>query len=153
VSVLDTDLVSTAWVETQPTGGGIYLSSAVRSSAAGDYHSRLKLQPNGQVVLNLARTVAGAETALTTQVLVPGVTYTPGLKLSVRVQAVGTGTTTVRARVWVAGTAEPTTWLQSATDSTAALQAAGAVGLTDLVSGTATEAPVVRHDDLTATRL
>jgi PKD repeat protein len=153
VSVQDTDLVSTVWVETQPTGGGVYSSSVVRSTSAGDYRARLKIQPNGQCLLNLSRTAAGAETALTTQVLVPGVTYTPGMKLSVRVQATGSGTTTLRARVWATGTTEPTTWLQSVTDTTAGLQVAGAVGLVDYVSGTATEAPVVRHDDLTATLL
>lgn len=153
VSALDTDLVGTVRVETQPTGGGVYTSAVVRSTAAGDYRARLKIQPNGQAVLNLTRTGGGTETALTAQTVVPGVAYTAGMTLSVRIQATGSGTTTVRARVWVTGTAEPATWQHSATDTTAGLQVAGAVGLVDLVSGTATATPVLRHDDLTATLL
>ena len=57
-------------------------------------------------------------------------------------------------RVWVAGSAEPTTWLRSASDSTAGLQGQGAVGFYTYLSGSATTTPtVVRFDDLEARRL
>ena len=39
------------------------------------------------------------------------------------------------------------------TGSTAGLQEAGAVGLVDYVSGPGTTTPIVRYDDLLATRL
>ena len=51
------------------------------------------------------------------------------MSLSVRVQVTGTAPTVVRARVWRTGQAEPTTWQVSATDATAGLQVAGAVGV------------------------
>jgi hypothetical protein len=57
----------------------------------------------------------------------------------------------VRLKVWPSGTAEPSAWQRTATDSSAGLQAAGAVGLTTYLSGSATNAPVVlRMDDLSA---
>ncbi|MGI8627710.1 MAG: hypothetical protein ACR2J5_14265, partial [Geodermatophilaceae bacterium] len=45
------------------------------------------------------------------------------------------------AKVWPAGTAEPS-WQLSRTDSTAALQGPGAVGIATYVSGSATNGPV-----------
>lgn len=46
-----------------------------------------------------------------------------------RAQAVGTSPTTLRARFWLDGDAEPGTWAFDTTDATAALQEAGLVGL------------------------
>jgi hypothetical protein len=69
----------------------------------------------------------------------------------VRLQVTGTGPTSLRAKVWVAGTTEPAAWAVSATDATAGLQAAGSVGVGDYLSGSATNAPVVvRFDDFQA---
>lgn len=153
VSALDTDVVSTAWTEALPTGGGVYLSSAVRATSAGEYRARVRVQANGAVLINVSKVVAGVETAISTQLTIPGLTYTAGTPLKIRVQAVGTGTATVRAKVWVGTGTEPAAWQVSATDATPELQVAGAVGLIDYVSGSATSAPVVRHDDLTVTRL
>ena len=58
----------------------------------------------------------------------PGAASGAGATLNARVQVTGTGTTTVRAMVWT-GAAEPTAWQMTRTDATAALQAAGGVGL------------------------
>src|SRR5205807_1969924 len=46
-----------------------------------------------------------------------------------RVQFQGANPTTIRARAWLDGTTEPTSWLLNTTDSTAAEQAAGAIGV------------------------
>jgi hypothetical protein len=56
------------------------------------------------------------------------VTYTAGSTLNVRVQVSGTGTTTITGKVWT-GSSEPAAAQLTRTDTTAALQAAGAVGL------------------------
>jgi hypothetical protein len=45
-------------------------------------------------------------------------------------------------KVWRDGTAEPTGWMLSQTDNTAALQKAGAVGVHSYLSGSATNAPI-----------
>jgi hypothetical protein len=79
---------------------------------------------------------------------ITGLTALAGDKLKVRVQVFGTSPTTVRAKVWAAAGTEPANWMLTATDSTAALQAAGTVGLRTYISGTATDIPVTtRWDD------
>jgi PKD repeat protein len=153
VSARDVDLLSTGWTEDIPTGGGVYLSAAVRTSTAGEYRSRLRVQADGKLLLNLSKVVGTTETAITPQLTLPGITYTAGTKVLVRTQAVGSGTTTLRAKVWIAGTTEPTAWTQTVTDTTAELQGPGGVGLVDYVSASSTAAPVIRHDDLVATTL
>jgi hypothetical protein len=72
------------------------------------------------------------------------------MKLQVRMQATGTGTTTLRAKLWRTGTTEPSTWLIAATDTTAALQAAGTTGLQGYLSSSATGTSVIRFDNFTA---
>jgi hypothetical protein len=65
-------------------------------------------------------------------------------------QVSGVGTTDVAVTVWPAGTAEPSTPTVSRTDSTAALQAPGSVGLAGYLSGTATAEEDVRFTGFTA---
>ena len=88
----------------------------------------------------LESVVGGTETALKT-VVVPGVTYTPGMVLNVRLQVTGTSPTTLSSMVWANGTTQPATWQATTTDSTSILQVAGAVGLLAYLSGSATNAP------------
>ena len=63
----------------------------------------------------------------------------------------GTSPTTVRAKIWRTGQAEPTAWLSSVTDSTAGLQVAGAIGLQSSLSSAATSTVVTRFDNFSAT--
>jgi hypothetical protein len=103
---------------------------------------RIKVRVNaGDTTAYLTRVVGGAETVLTT-VPLAGVVVAPGNALSFRIQAIGGGTTTLNAKVWRAGTAEPGAWTTTTTDSTAGLQSAGAVGVYGYLSGAATNAPV-----------
>jgi PKD repeat protein len=148
----DTEVNYEVWTDNAPTGGGVYLSSLLRSSASGDYRVKVRIQATGAMTAQLTRVVGGTETAITSQVAVPG-TYTAGTHLNIRAQATGGSPTTLRYRAWLAGATEPATWLQTATDSTAGLQATGAVGFVTYVSGSATAPAVVRYDNLTAKAL
>jgi hypothetical protein len=66
-------------------------------------------------------------------------------------QVTGTNPTTVRLKVWPATGTEPAAWQTTATDTTAALQNPGAVGLTAYLSGSVTNGPIVlRLDDVSA---
>jgi hypothetical protein len=58
-----------------------------------------------------------------------GIPAGAGVVLWVRVQFQGVNPTAIRARIWPAGTTEPSTWLLSSTDATSAEQIAGAVGV------------------------
>jgi PKD repeat protein len=127
------------------TGGGTYLAFGGRKVGGTDYRATLRYQSTGVVDLRIDRTVDGVETILATQRLAG--TYTPGTALTVRLEIEGTG---LRAKVWTAGTAEPTAWTVTATDATAALQRPGALFLEMYTASTATRPQVIRVDDLWA---
>jgi hypothetical protein len=151
VSSTTTDLVATGWLEQAATGGGVYLAVSPRSTTTAEYRPRIRVLSTGVVQIGATAVVNGTETALGAMSTVPGLTYAAGTKLRIRAQAAGVSPTTLRARVWVAGTTEPSTWPFSITDSTAGLQVAGSVGVSVYVSSSATNAPViVGIDDLHA---
>ena len=123
------------------TGGGTYVSVIGRRiSATTDYRVKLKYASTGVVTEVLESVVGGTETALKS-VVVPGVTYSPGQVLMVRLQVTGTSPTTLNSMVWLQGTTQPAAWQATTQDSTPGLQAAGGVALLAYVSGSATTVP------------
>ena len=82
----------------------------------------------------------------------PGPDTHDGHQLRLRTQITGANPTTIRIRAWPTTVAEPTTWSITATDSTAALQVTGALGLLAYLSSSTTNAPVLLTvDDYTVT--
>jgi len=77
---------------------------------------------------------------------VSGVTAAPDRRLDVRVQAVDTNPTTMRAKFWAHGTPEPANWLRSATGAMSGMQQPGAVGALTYLSSSASNSPI-RHID------
>jgi trimeric autotransporter adhesin len=148
VSSQDTRVSHTVWTEAMPTGGGTYLATVVRSNASGSYRARVKVLATGVTSLQLTRVVAAVETTLGTAVTVPGLTYTAGTRLRVVAEAVGSGTTTLRAKVWVDGATEPAGWTNTQTDTTAGLQGTGSVGFAPYLSASATATLGLHYDDL-----
>ncbi|HEY3436299.1 MAG TPA: PKD domain-containing protein [Actinotalea sp.] len=148
-----TDLTFASTVDKPATGGGVYLTVGVRRvTGVGEYRVNVRYRVNGVIALGVARTAGTAETALITPTSVPGLTVAAGDQLLVRAEAFGTNPTVLRARVWKAGTTEPTTWQASVNDTTAGLQAPGFVGINSYLSSSTTNSPVtLRIDDLVAT--
>ena len=105
------------------------------------YRARIKVAIGGKVTVTLSRVVAKAETAMKS--VSTTLTYAAGDKLQIRAQAFGSSPTTVRVKVWKDGTAEPTAWTNTVTDSTAGLQGAGGVGVFANLASSSTVAPVV----------
>ena len=139
VSARDVDLVGALRFDKAATAT-IYTSMVARRIGTSDY--RVKIRPGvSSTSLDLVRTISGAETVLASQV-VPGFVMTPADVINLRLQVVGNGTTTVRAKIWLNGAAEPGAWNLTATDTTAALQAPGAVGFYSYMGSSATNAPV-----------
>ncbi|WP_245862295.1 PKD domain-containing protein [Georgenia soli] len=151
VSATDTDVRVRVGSDKAATGGGTYLTVQPRLVSTGDrYYADVRMLSTGGVSLILGRNVGGTETALQTRT-VTGLTVQPGQLVQVRAQASGTSPTTFRAKVWADGTPEPDAWTASVTDSTAALQVAGGVGLRTYLSASSTSAPVTGlFDDLSA---
>jgi PKD repeat protein len=143
ISSTSTDSTVTFTTDLPPTGGGVLVSGIGRLVGTTDYEARALLQPNGAVQLQLLQ----GSTALQL-VNISGLSFAAGQQLTMRVQVFGTSPTTVRAKVWAAAQAEPTAWQASATDSTAALQTSGTIGLRSYLSGTATTTPItVKFDN------
>jgi PKD repeat protein len=139
----DTDTAVTASFDKVADGGGVLLQVLGRRvSATAEYRGRLRVLPSGAVTVSLTKLDAGAETFLQTEVTLPGVTYAADRQLRVRLQVTGTSPTTIRMKAWPADAAEPADWQVTATDSAAALQADGSVGLRAYVSGSSTTLPV-----------
>jgi PKD repeat protein len=154
VSSSATDMYLELASDKPASGSGLYLSAVGRRIAAsGEYRAKAHLTSTGAVNLSLIRTTSsGAETTIQSGLTIAGLNYAVGDRLAMRVQVTGTGTTTIRAKIWEVGTAEPASWQRSVTDTTPALQAAGNVGLMTYLSSTANNAPItVLLDNVRAT--
>lgn len=152
VSSTASDLLFTVSVDKPPIGTGTYISASGRNVVGiGAYRAKIVLRSTGLVGISLVRvnSSGGGEVSLQSAINAPGLSFAAGDQLTVRVQVTGTSPTTIRAKVWKLGTTEPATWQRSITDATAALQAAGGVGVSIYVSGSATNTPVIGSiDDL-----
>ncbi len=139
------DVSVTLALDKRPTASA-YLDVVGRRVATNrEYAGLLTLTAGGGVQANV-RKLDGSGTAvsLATTVTVPGLSYTAGTQLNARLQVQGTSPTTLRLKVWANGAAEPAAWTVTATDSSAALQVAGSVGLRSYLSSSATNVPVVQ---------
>ncbi len=137
VSSNRTDTNVTFTTDIAPTGGGLFVSALARQVGSVAYEGRAWISASGAVQAQLLQGGNTLQAAVVT-----GLTYTPGMQLNLRVQAFGTSPTTLQAKVWPATQAEPSAWQVSITDSTAALQSFGSVGLRAYLSGAATVSPL-----------
>lgn len=131
------------------TGSGIYLNAVGRRvTGGGDYRGQIRLASSGAVSATVTRkTWLNVESTVIASKNVAGLTYSPGDLLRLRFQVTGTAPTTLRLKVWRDGSTEPSAWFLSGSDSTAALQAPGYVGLQPYLSSSANNAPVTARVD------
>jgi hypothetical protein len=128
-------------VSTGTAGVYVYIDGR-RVSTNNEYDARVRLTPAGGVAVELTKYAgSGTAVAIGSEVTLAGVTFTPGTQINVRFQVSGTSPTTLKVKVWAASSPQPAAWTISTTDTTAGLQAAGAVGLTTYLSGSTTNAP------------
>uniref|UniRef100_UPI00109C934B PKD domain-containing protein n=1 Tax=Microbacterium sp. K24 TaxID=2305446 RepID=UPI00109C934B len=150
LGVTGTDAVVRVSVSTDASvvGGAATATIIGRQVGASNYSTRVRFEVGGGVRLYLLRD----EVALGSY-LMPAFTYTPGTTLNVALSVTGTNPTTLGAKVWAATDAEPANWQITATDTTAAMQATGTIGLMNTVSSASTlPSTVFRWDDLTVTK-
>ncbi|MEF2977726.1 PKD domain-containing protein [Subtercola sp. YIM 133946] len=146
VSQTNTDMRVMFSLDKAATGGGTTLSATGRKTGTNnEYRSIIHLKSNGTVAVGLVALKGSATSViLANEVQVPGsTTVIAGTSISVRMQVTGTNPTTISAKAWISGTPEPAAWTVTATDSYAALQAPGGIGVYGYVSGSATNAPQV----------
>ncbi|MFT2692119.1 PKD domain-containing protein [Clavibacter zhangzhiyongii] len=147
VSTTSSDVSATFSLDSVPTGGGSYTRVTSRQVGSSFYQTQVWVKATGQIQL-----VQSEGSSNPASYVLPGTTYKAGQQLRVRVLTTGTSPTTVKAKVWVAGQAEPAAWQTSITSSTAALQAAGSVAIQTYLSGSATAPVTTRIDDVVVAR-
>lgn len=142
-TLTDVDVTAKVTVTTVPAGAAssIGLSFGYTDTSNAN-RARLIINTTGTVQLTLEKEVAGTVTTLgaATQV---GTGFTAGQWWRIRAQRTGS---TIRCRAWLDGTAEPSTWLHSVSDTD---QPAGRVGFRALASTSSTGLPrLFQVDDL-----
>ncbi len=146
-SVTDADIRTDISFDKAMTGGGAYAGIVTRNTAADYYQSRIRFLADGTLAVQILQ---GGSTVLA-NATVPG-SYTPGTSLTLRTQISGVSPTTIKAKVWVTGQAEPSAWGVTTTSSAAGLQVAGSVGVVSYASGSITNAPLLaKYDNFVAT--
>lgn len=146
VSSTDTDSKVTMALNAVPTGGGNQAGVIGRQVGPSSYSMKAWVKADGSVSLVLLR-----DSTTLSLGTVSGLNYTANTVLNLRLQVTGTAPTTVRAKIWKAGDAEPAAWQASVTDSTAALQTAGSVGLGAYLAGSATSPVTTSFDNYSVT--
>ncbi|TFC87368.1 PKD domain-containing protein [Cryobacterium sp. TMT1-21] len=146
VSSTSTDLTASVAFP-RPTASSVYVGVIGRQVGTNSYGARVVVGTTGAVQLQLVRN----NDQLIGSTIATGVTLNTGDRLQFRVQVTGTAPTTIQAKVWKAGAAEPATWQGTQTDNTAGLQSAGSLGLYTYLSRTGMPAPMtISWDDLRA---
>ncbi len=136
----DSDTVFDIALGTPAAGGSTMVNYLVRSDSTGSYRVKVVYGPNGATSASLVKVIDGNEQFLKSANL-PAGTYTPGEVVRVRFQAVGSGTTELKAKFWQVGTTEPAAWLLTTADAEPSLQDAGQLGFSVYLSGSATNVP------------
>ncbi len=152
VNSTNTDVTADFAVNKTPTGGGTYVSLVGRGGTGEGYRGKARMMPDGSLQMSIVRLNAWTEATLASATL-PAGTVTAGQPLRMRVQVSGTAPTTIRFKAWAAGSAEPDAWRLTATDSTAALQKAGGVGVYSYLSGSTSNGPTTVSIDNVVARL
>ena len=134
---------------TQPTGGSLFVYGVARRNGNNEYRPKLILNANGSVSVHAGIVIGGTESSLGPQVAVTGLTQVPGTFIWLHALITGASPTTINVKAWADGLPEPASWQLTATNSAAALQGVGTVGLRTYLNTTVTNAPsTVSFDDL-----
>ncbi len=151
--VQDVNIAVTLQTDKVPTGSGQYAFLVARRVGAGnEYQMRVRITSDNKVRLQAIRVANRVETPIGTEKSVPNLLFAPNTPLRLRMQVSGTNPTTIGMRAWADGQAEPTTWSNTATDTTPLLQQAGTMGVRAYLPASATNAGVLfSYDDFRAT--
>ena len=151
-SAADVTVYADVTADKVPVGTTTYVNLVARKSGTSSYVMKVRFMADGTMHLAGSRITNGSETTLK-EVVVSGLTYTPGTTLRARFTVSGTSTVALTGKLWKASATEPTTNQFSFSDSTAPLQSGGSVGLSAYLPSATTNAPiVVTVDNLSAVK-
>jgi hypothetical protein len=134
-------------------GGKYYIYAVARHNGNNEYRPRMIWNADGSVSVHASVLVNGVETSLGTPVKVAGLAQCDCKFIWFRAQVVGSSPTTIRVKAWADGSSEPG-WQFTTTNSSAACQTSGSVGLRVYLAASVTNAPVTfRFDNYTVMSL
>jgi hypothetical protein len=129
---------------------------ASKTSSGHEYRARLAFSSGTSagrnVRLSFSKVVSHVESRIGSNLYVPSTVafFQPNNVLHVKVALTGTSPTVLRAKVWAAGTTEPSQWQLTATDDDPALQQSGRIELLTKVSASNVALPMdFMFDDFT----
>jgi hypothetical protein len=148
VSLRDLDAKMETTFPSAVSGSGGFFSYLVPRRQADGTHDRvgLHLTAAGKLLIR-GQTNTGASLFADVDT---GLGFTAGNSFTLRVQLEGANPTTIRAKAWKVGTAEPAAWTVTATD-TAGPQLAGTLGIRAV--NTSPAATTISYDNLDAGKL
>jgi CSLREA domain-containing protein len=146
IGVADVDITGRVSFDRIPVGGNAFAYVSARANATSTYRTTVRVAPNGAVFAKLTRMVNNLQSNVAGEVIVAGLTATPGGQLAFRFRVVGTQ---LQFRLWDAARAEPSTWNTQATDSNPSLQGPGGVALRSYIDATVSNGRIlISFDDL-----
>jgi len=126
----------------------VYLAAQHRTSASAEYRTRVRILPDGRLLVGFSRVRENRETVLLTQ-SIPG-RVSPGSVFHLEGSATGTTEVRLRARAWVEGTTRPD-WQKTYVDRSAArIKTSGGTGLWAYLSSSASRDMQVGYSGLRA---
>ena len=144
------DVTATVRLDRLASGNGTYAEVWARANGnakgiSHGYRARIVFASNKTVRLDLDSVRNGKAKTLARK-RVGGIKHKAGTRYKVRVQAVGTSPTTIRAKIWLAKDPEPKNWFYQKVDSRSGLQVHGGVGFR--WGGSANKSQAFRIDNL-----
>ncbi|MER7874823.1 poly-gamma-glutamate hydrolase family protein [Streptomyces solisilvae] len=128
----DADLICAMGTDKLATGGPHFLHLVGRyQDASNNYLARVAFNTDQTITLTLRKRLAGTETLLAMAANTSALVHAPDRLFWLRFQIAGS---TLQAKIWQDGGAEPTGWSVTATDTS--LTAAGAIGTRSILSST-----------------
>ncbi len=128
-------------VDTLPSQGSIWVHGVARAGPGdNEYRVKARIRHDGAVFVSASRVVSARESIIGGETKL-AFSYAPGAQWFLHGRITGVSPTTMSASAWPASAESPTSWLYVGSDSTPALQSAGATGLRAYVSSVAPNAP------------
>ena len=142
VSEQDVDISFSFTVDKAPAGGAYWIYAAARRTGNNEYRLKVHMFADGRVGIQASKVINNAKSMIGPEVIVSGLSVTPGALINVHGQMVGNGSTAFYMNAWASGQSEPSGWQYTGGDSTAALQSAGSVGLRAYLGSNVSTPPV-----------
>jgi len=141
-SVADVDISFSVAANKTATGTHQFVYAVARRNGNNEYRAKMRFDTDGNVYVGASTVINNAETNIGNMVVVPGLSHPANAIIHLRAQVSGANPTTIRVRAWADGSAEPSTWNYTQTNSNASLQGAGLLGLRTYIASATTNAPV-----------